>query len=138
MVLSYLFRVYAKTRLEHLRPWIDLWITDDMFGYRGSGATDAWMETAAHIEKVLVHNGDLCGGGVDVHKCFDTVARNTLRAIAQRAGFPVGVRPGTTFCSRRCDLVQQVQRALVASLFAIVCISIGHMCSSGRAVLGVD
>ena len=51
LMLPTVYRLWAKTRLRHLTPWVQDWKTDEMdAGVPGRGAADASYHTALVIE----------------------------------------------------------------------------------------
>ena len=57
-------------------------------GVEGSGAEDAWWETALHIEHNASSAVPFSGGATDVFKCFDQICRPLLYYLATVAGIP--------------------------------------------------
>ena len=54
LMLPTVYRLWAKTRLRHIAPWVNDWRTDEMFaGVPGRGAADAAYHTALVIERKL-------------------------------------------------------------------------------------
>ena len=57
MITSSIYRLWGKTRLKHLEPWINLWRLPNMYGgLQGAGADDAWYATSVEVEHALLHN----------------------------------------------------------------------------------
>ena len=50
-----LYRAYATMRLKDMQPWVNQWMTTEMYaGVPGSGATDAWYKVLLDIEQMKV------------------------------------------------------------------------------------
>ena len=82
LMLPGVYRMYAKTRLRRLAPWVQDWQLEGMFaGVEGKGAADAVYNTALRVE-------DFAGAVADIYKCFDQIQRPLLYAILERAGMP--------------------------------------------------
>eukprot|EP00973_Karenia_brevis_P093384 12417085-Karenia_brevis.AAC.1 len=76
-------------RLPYLRPWINSWKLDCMFGgMEGVGADDAWYTTALDKEFCVLSGKPFIGGSVDLFKCFDQIVRPLLYAVLLLAGIP--------------------------------------------------
>ena len=51
LMLSGVFRMWSKTRLRHLEPWVASWTLPEMYaGVEGKGAEDAAYATAVLAE----------------------------------------------------------------------------------------
>ena len=76
LILPVLYRRWASTRLNDLRPWVRRWQLEGMFaGTESVGAEDAWFDTALHLELYRVTNTPYSGSAADIYKCFDQVSR---------------------------------------------------------------
>ena len=74
LILPSVYRMWAKTRLRHLAPWVQEWQLDEMFaGVEGKGAADAAYTTAFRIELCKLLGEDFAGAAVDICKCFDQI-----------------------------------------------------------------
>ena len=89
LMLPAVYRLWAKTRLRHIAPWVDDWRTEEMFaGVPGRGAADASYHTALVIENCLLKGEEFTGGAADIYKCFDQIDRTLLYRILEEAGLP--------------------------------------------------
>ena len=92
LMLSTAYRTYAKTRLEHLHPWVDSWALEEIYaGIEGQGANDAAYATAIEIEWCRLQGMEYSGGAADIYKCFDQTQRTILYKVMEAAGMPRGV-----------------------------------------------
>ena len=92
LMLPATYRLWAKTRLRHLTPWVEDWKTDEMYaGVPGRGATDAAYHTALVIENCNLRGEDFTGGAADIYKCFDQIDRTLLHNVLEAAGMPQAV-----------------------------------------------
>ena len=67
MITSSIYRLWGKTRLKHLAPWITLWRLPNMYGgLQGAGADDAWYSTSLEVEHALLHTLPLAGAIADL------------------------------------------------------------------------
>ena len=92
LILPVLYRRWASTRLECLKPWIRQRQLDGMYaGVEGVGADDAWRETSLRIEHNATANVQFSGGATDIFKCFDQIVRQLLYYLATVAGMPLSI-----------------------------------------------
>ena len=92
LILPVLYRRWASTRLNTLRPWVRSWQLDGMFaGIEGFGAEDAWWESSLQIEHCKMFNKDFSGNATDIFKCFDQRERPLIYLIAKVAGIPTPI-----------------------------------------------
>ena len=76
LVLPVLYRKWGTTRLRHLGPWIQTWVTDSMFaGVPGASANDAWYASSVDHEYAYIISAICSGAGMDIHKCLDKIMR---------------------------------------------------------------
>ena len=62
LMLPSVHRLYAKTRLRHLTPWVGDWMLEEMYaGVPGKGAADAAYHTALLIENCFLKGTDFTG-----------------------------------------------------------------------------
>eukprot|EP00973_Karenia_brevis_P054942 7639216-Karenia_brevis.AAC.1 len=67
-----MYRLWAKTRLTQLEPWINSWTTEHMnAGRKGAGAEQAWYLTAEDCEYATLTGSPVIVGTLDLFKCFD-------------------------------------------------------------------
>ena len=60
MITSSIYRLWGKTRLRHLKPWIDRWRLPNMYGgLQGVGADDAWYATSLEVEHAMLYNSPI-------------------------------------------------------------------------------
>ena len=84
--------MWAKTRLQHLAPWVKLWQLEGMYaGVEGKGAADAVYQTALRIELSHLKNESFAAAAADIYKCFDQIQRPLLYEIMEKAGIPKGI-----------------------------------------------
>ena len=89
LMLPATYRLWARTRLKHLEPWVMAWATEEMFsGAPGQGAADAAYMTAMLVEQCMLHKEDYTGGAADVYKCFDQIQRPLMYKLLRRGGMP--------------------------------------------------
>eukprot|EP00973_Karenia_brevis_P027554 3799595-Karenia_brevis.AAC.1 len=51
LITPVVYRLWAKTRLQSLQPWVQQWQWPQMYaGREGASATDAWYSMAIDIE----------------------------------------------------------------------------------------
>eukprot|EP00973_Karenia_brevis_P029429 4060797-Karenia_brevis.AAC.1 len=87
--MSEVYRLWAKTRLEHLQPWIQKWALPEMHaGLKRVVAEDAWYCTSLEFEAAILEDNPLVGGVLDIMKCFDQIIRPLLYVVMLLAGFP--------------------------------------------------
>ena len=92
LMLSGAYRMWSKTRLRHMQPWVQSWTLPEMFaGVEGKGAEDAAYATALLGEWCELTNTDFSGGSADVFKCFDQIVRPLLQEVLGIAGMPIEV-----------------------------------------------
>ena len=92
LMLPGVYRMYTKTRLRHLAPWVKEWQLEGMFaGVEGKGAADAVYNTTLRIELCKILGEDFAGAAADIYKCFDQIQRPLLYAILEKAGMPKGI-----------------------------------------------
>ena len=83
------YRMWSKTRLRHLQPWIAQWTLGEMYaGVEGRVADDAAYSTAVLMEWRKAHGVEHTGGAADIYKCFDQILRPLLYRILKEAGVP--------------------------------------------------
>ena len=83
------YRMWSKTRLRHLQPWVKTWAEPEMYaGVEGRGAEDAAYSSALLVEWSKMSGTDLTGGSADIYKCFGQVLRPLVREILKAAGMP--------------------------------------------------
>ena len=88
-MLPAIYRMWSKTRLGHLAPWIAEWALPEMYaGVEGRGAQDAAYNTALLTEWCKAMGMDLTGGAADIYKCFDQLSRPLIYMILEKAGMP--------------------------------------------------
>ncbi len=88
-ILPIVYRVWAKARLEDLKPWVQHWKCPEMFaGVDFDGAEDAWWQTGIKFEKAALNNQAITGGTADVYKCFDQILRDLLKLLLVTGGMP--------------------------------------------------
>ena len=76
LMLPATYRLWAKVRLQHLQPWMQGWVCEEMFaGVPGVGAGDASYATALLLEWCHLAGEDVTGGAADIFKCFDQIVR---------------------------------------------------------------
>ena len=69
LITAVLYRLWGKTRLRHLLPWIATWQLENMFGgIPGAGAEDAWFGTALEVEHSVLYQLPFVAGVVDLMK----------------------------------------------------------------------
>ena len=88
-MLSGVYRMWSKTRLRHLQPWVEAWTLPEMLaGVEGKGAEDAAYATALLVEWCNLTKTEFSGGPADIYKCFDQIVRPLLQKVLEFAGMP--------------------------------------------------
>ena len=106
LILPTIYRRWALARLGDLKPWIREWETDGMnAGVEGTGAEDAWGETALTIEQCKITNAKYTGGASDIYTCFDQLPRSMVYHMAHFAGIPDPIL--TAYCNFQENLETQ-------------------------------
>ena len=92
-MLLAVYRLWSKTRLRHLHPWIDSWALPEMFaGVQGRGVQDASYQTAVEMDEAFVVHGEcVTVGAMDIRRCFDQIIRQVVYKVAELAGMPTRV-----------------------------------------------
>ena len=63
LMLPAVYRMWARTRLAHMQPWIADWTTPEMFaGVQGQGAEEAAYSISLFLEHCQVHGTDFTAG----------------------------------------------------------------------------
>ena len=63
LMLPATYRMWSKTRLRHLQPWVAAWAEPEMFaGVEGKGAEDAAYSSALLVEWCRVTRTEFTGG----------------------------------------------------------------------------
>ena len=92
LMLPTVDRIWAKTRLRQLAPWVQEWQRDEMFaGVEGKGAADAAYTTVLRIEACKLLGEDCAGAAADIYTCFDQIQRSLLYETLKKAGAPRGI-----------------------------------------------
>ena len=87
LMLPAIYRLWGRTRLAHLQPWISEWATPEMFaGIEGQGAEEAAYSTALFLEHCKLSKTEFTGGAADIYKFFDQVQRDLLYDLLEKAG----------------------------------------------------
>ena len=69
LMMPYIYRLWGRTLLGHLQPWVKDWATDEMFvGVEGRGAADAAYATALLLEFCKLKKIPFSGGATDSHR----------------------------------------------------------------------
>ena len=72
LMLPALYRLWSKSRLRHIQPWVSEWTMEDMYaGGEGRGAHDAAYNTGILTEWCRMRGTDFTGGAADIYKWFD-------------------------------------------------------------------
>ena len=81
-MLPAVYRLWSRTRLRHLQPWINSWALPEMYaGVEGKGAADAAYSTGLLIEWCRLAGVGYSGGAADIYKCFDQVVRPVVAGL---------------------------------------------------------
>ena len=92
LMLATAYRVWGKTRLIHLQPWIATWDLNEIYaGVAGKGAADAAYATAIEIEYCRLTGKQYTGGAADIDKCFDQIRRPIVYKLLEAAGMPMQI-----------------------------------------------
>ena len=68
LMLPAIYRLWGRTRLAHLQPWVAEWATPDMYaGTEGQGAEEAAYRTALLIEHCRLTGQEFTGGAADIY-----------------------------------------------------------------------
>ena len=63
LMLSGVYRMWSKTRLRHLQPWVEAWTLPEMFaGVEGRGAEDLAYATGIIVEWCNLTKKQFTGG----------------------------------------------------------------------------
>eukprot|EP00969_Alexandrium_andersonii_P373079 15483169-Alexandrium_andersonii.AAC.1 len=91
-ILSSVHRLWNKTRLRQLQPWVSEWTLPELFaGVPGRSAEQAWMTTALEAEFCGREQIQMDATSVDLYKAFDTVPRRCLYVSLALSGLSSGV-----------------------------------------------
>ena len=72
LVMPAAYKLWAKTRLRHLQPWVGEWATPEMFaGVALQGAEDAAYLTAHVAGLCTLASTNFSGEAANIYKCFD-------------------------------------------------------------------
>ena len=89
LMLPSTYRLWSKTRLRHLQPWVAAWAEPEMFaGVEGKGAEDAAYSSALLVEWCKMTGTGFTGGSADIYKCFDQILRPLVKQVLVEAGMP--------------------------------------------------
>ena len=89
LMMPSIYRLWARTRLSHLEPWVDGWATEEIYaGVGGQGAEDAAYASAVFLEHCHLNGYEVTGGAADIFKCFDQVMRPLIYELLKAAGMP--------------------------------------------------
>ena len=92
LMLPSAYRLWTRTRLRHLQPWVAQWACEEMYaGVEGQGAADASYVTSLLLEHCTLHNSPFSGGAADIFKCFDQLSRPLIYDLIKAAGMPTRV-----------------------------------------------
>ena len=87
------YRMWSKTRLRHVQPWVAEWSLEDMYaGIEGRGAQEAAYNTAVMTEWARLRGMDFVGGAADIYKCFDQLLRPLINRVLEEGGMPARIR----------------------------------------------
>ena len=88
-MLSAAYRLWAKIRLQDVKPWIAGWDLPEIFaGVPGKGAEQAWYKTALEGEYAEMYARTTAYAVIDLSKAFDHIPRVLLYKVLERGGFP--------------------------------------------------
>ena len=72
LMLSAIYRLWAKVRLRHVAGWIDSWQMEEIHaGGPGKGAETAWWDLAAMMEQHIACGEGLQLASFDLGKAVD-------------------------------------------------------------------
>ena len=109
-VLSQCYRNWGSLRTRQILKWLDSFSPPTLAGNRPSMSTHhVWHKLSQLIEHAQVSSSRLGGIVADVIKCFNTLPRPVVIAIALHVGLP------RTFVAAWHDAVTRVQRRFVIS-----------------------
>eukprot|EP00969_Alexandrium_andersonii_P184611 8156079-Alexandrium_andersonii.AAC.1 len=95
LVMSALYRAWAKAKLGGLQAWISSWEDPALFsGRAGFGAADAWHGYSMLIEEAVRCKRPVALTAIDLAKCFDQINRQVLLAMLCASGCPHDVLAG--------------------------------------------
>ena len=105
LMLPAIYRLWGRTRLAPLQPWIAEWATPDMFAsVEGQGAEEAAYNTAMFLEHCKLNGTEVTGGAADMYKIFDQVQRDLLYKLLEKADKPKGILDSySRFFKRKCQ-----------------------------------
>ena len=62
LMMPAVYRLWAKVRLSHLAPWINLWDMEEIFAGAGAnGGEEAWYALALRLEELSIEGIDFTG-----------------------------------------------------------------------------
>ena len=88
-ILPTIYRRWASTRLQQLKPWIETWAEPELFsGIPGQGAEDACYSSAIWREHATANDNHFSGSAADIYKCYDQMSRPLIEVVLTAAGCP--------------------------------------------------
>eukprot|EP00973_Karenia_brevis_P038607 5327511-Karenia_brevis.AAC.1 len=86
-VMSVIYRMWAASRLKHIKTWQEAWASPDQHGARpGRCTADVYWSIALKIEASLLDGSPLYGLVLDYAKCFDMLPHGILFNTAAELG----------------------------------------------------
>ena len=103
-IASHVYRRWAAARLHDLEGWIQTWTDEAMHGgLKGRSAGAASYIQAVQVEMAKVQHQDLSTIAIDIHKCFDQLPRELIKAVLLEMGAPPElVTPWWNFMQHLC------------------------------------
>ena len=73
-VTSAVYRLWAATRMRHVKKWQEKWMDNSQHGARsGHAVEDIYWKLAIQIEEAMMTGVPLYGFSLDYSKCFDNI-----------------------------------------------------------------
>ena len=89
-VLSQIYRTWASIRSRKFLAWIATFAPVELAGNRPNTSTkDVWHRLAQMLERCQIHHTPINGLVSDLTKCFNTIPRYVVSAIALHLGAPL-------------------------------------------------
>ena len=89
LMLSAVYRLWARMRLHDVSPWIAAWDLEEFYaGVPGKGAEHAWYKTAVELEFNATEGIPTAMAIIDLSKAFDHIPRDLLYSLLEKGGFP--------------------------------------------------
>ncbi|CAE8613885.1 unnamed protein product [Polarella glacialis] len=86
-VMSAIYRLWAAARLQEVKVWQEMWVSDCQHGYRPKhGAEDVYWSLALRIEDAILRGIPLVGVSFDYSKCCDRIHNGIQLRLVRELG----------------------------------------------------